>query len=82
MDVTILLDQDCMENKHKCNDSLFRPIFLNCVVRNSISDLNRGIEIDVAVLIELIIAEMQFHNAWIALFLFEICTLESRSFIT
>jgi len=54
MDVTILLDQDCMEKKHKCNDSLFRPIFLNCVVRNSISDLNRGIEIDLAVSIEFI----------------------------
>lgn len=63
MDVTILLDQDRMENKHKRNDSLFRPICLNRVVRNNISDLNRGIEIDVAVSIELIIAEMQFHNA-------------------
>ncbi len=52
-----------MENKHKHNDGLFRPIFLNSVVRNSISDLNRGIEIDVVVSIELIIAEMQFHNA-------------------
>lgn len=63
MDVTILLDQDRMEKKHRCNDSLFRPIFLNCVVRNSISDLNRGIEIDLAVSIEFIVAEMQFHNA-------------------
>lgn len=51
------------ENKHKHNDGLFWPIFLNSVVRNSISDLNRGIEIDVVVSIELIIAEMQFHNA-------------------
>lgn len=38
------------------------------VVRNSISDLNRGIEIDEAVSIELITAEMQFHNASIAVF--------------